>query len=85
MTPQQYQSALTTLGLTTEQAARWLGIGRSTAFRYAVDGAPGPVARALGMAVACVGVNRLGRSGLDHADGDYVRHSDLTAALGLGE
>lgn len=51
VTGPEYTAALTTLGLTTEQAAKWLGIGRSTAFRYAVDGAPGPVGRALDLAL----------------------------------
>jgi len=93
LTPAEYQSALTTLGLTTEQAAKWLGIGRSTAFRYAVDGAPGPVARALGMAVACKVVERFIPELHDPTGsvlmtpyengGRWVRHSDLTAAVGL--
>jgi len=47
VTPSQYQSALTTLSLTPEQAAEWLGIGRSTAYRYLKEGAPGPVAVAI--------------------------------------
>jgi len=79
MTGLEYQSALTTLGLTTEQAAKWLGIGRSTAFRYAVDGAPGPVARCLRVAVAVMALN-------DHwlsSYGSTVTSKDLTAAVGL--
>jgi len=47
MTPQQYTTALTTLSLSPEQAAEWLGIGRSTAYRYLKEGAPGPVAVAI--------------------------------------
>ena len=86
MTPAEYTTALSTLGLTTEQAAKWLGIGRSTAFRYAVDGAPGPVARALGMAVAVMEADRFWPDSSDDGtrcpQGKYVRHSDLTAALG---
>ena len=91
MTPSEYTTALTTLGLTTEQAAKWLGIGRSTAFRYAVDGAPGPVSVAIRQRLAIHGVDRyeecagLGDYGymLARPNGEWVRHSDLTAALGL--
>ena len=131
MDAQQYTTALTTLGLTTEQAAKWLGIGRSTAFRYAVDGAPGPVSVAIrerlertwrtidtapdaehGMFVVqafevrtfggqtytsdpvCVWRNLDGSFARWKQDFEpthwlplpkYVRHSDLTAALGLPE
>jgi len=83
MTGLEYTAALTTLDLTTEQAAKWLGIGRSTAFRYAVEGAPGPVARALGVAVAVKAASRWADP--DVPSVQWVRHSDLTAALGLGE
>lgn len=95
MTPAQYRQALTTLSLTPDQAAEWLGIGRSTAYRYLTEGAPGPVARCLRMAVALMGLDRcdveecgpVGRgwfTGVTDPDGEYVRHSDLTAAVGLG-
>ena len=86
MTAAEYTTALTILGLTTEQAAKWLGIGRSTAFRYAVDGAPGPVARALGTAlmnpawVYDADTNMWTKS-YDHITG--ISYSDLTAAVGL--
>ena len=43
MTPSQYRAALTTLGLTQLQAGAWLGVGRSTAQRYATRG-PSPAA-----------------------------------------
>lgn len=86
MTPQQYQSALTALSLTPDQAAIWLGIGRSTAYRYLKTGCEGAVARCLEVAVSVVGATV-------HEvemvwDGDWVcepvvRHSDLTAALSL--
>lgn len=79
MTPAAYQSALSTLGLTPDQAGEWLGIGRSTAWRYLKAGAPGPVERALGVAVGVVALapEDVGVSAR------YVNHSDLTAALEL--
>lgn len=38
-----YRTALTALGLTQIQAGAWLGVGRSTAQRYATRG-PSPAA-----------------------------------------
>lgn len=91
MTPAAYRSTLTTLGLTPDQAGEWLGIGRSTAWRYLKEGAPGPVARALGVAVGVVTADRWevysdrdGDAQVDYdKNGDWVSHSDLTAALDL--
>lgn len=86
MTPTEYATALTTLKLSPEQAATWLGIGRSTAYRYLKTGCEGPVVVAIRMAVAVM-------TATVHEvemvwDGDWVcepvvRHSDLTAAVGL--
>ena len=93
MTGPSYLSALHTLGLNPETAAPWLGVGRSTAYRYAQTGPIEPVARMIEMAMR---ISELSRYELDHeprdswaamiADGggEYVRHSDLTAAVGLG-
>ena len=90
MTPAQYQSALTTLSLTPDQAAIWLGIGRSTAYRYLKTGCEGAVARCLEVGVAIVTVQtwHIGDDGEEWFPmcdeiGAYVRHSDLTAAVGL--
>lgn len=47
MTPTEYTHALATLNLTPEQAANWLGIGRSTAYRYLKTGCEGPVVVAI--------------------------------------
>ena len=47
MTGPEYRTALTTLSLTPDQAAIWLGIGRSTAYRYLKTGCDGAVDRAL--------------------------------------
>ena len=87
MTPAQYQSALTALSLTPEQAAEWLGIGRSTAYRYLKEGAPGPVARALG--VMLMNPAHVYDAGTNTWTNSYTHitslsHSDLTAAVGLG-
>lgn len=87
MTGPEYQSALTTLSLTPDQAAVWLGIGRSTAYRYLKTGCEGAVERALGLAVKVWAMDRysVDSSGpyLASITGNYVRHSDLTAAVGL--
>lgn len=88
MTPTEYQSALTTLNLTPEQAATWLGIGRSTAYRYLKTGCEGPVVVAIRMAVAVVTADRYHDwpDGMSRGPGygEWVRHSDLTAAVGVG-
>ena len=83
MTPQQYQSALTTLSLTPDQAAIWLGIGRSTAYRYLKTGCEGAVERCLEMAVGVIGVARIDWTGRLKSDGQLCFHEDLTAAVGL--
>lgn len=86
MTGPEYTTALTTLNLTNDQAAIWLGVGRSTAFRYATKGPSGPAARAVGMAVSIAGLKRMRENdwgGIYDANGPYVSHSDLTAAVGL--
>lgn len=92
MTPLEYQSALTALSLTPDQAAIWLGIGRSTAYRYLKTGCEGAVAVAIRQRLAIEGAQRFD---MDHEprdgwagmmpdpSGEYVRHSDLTAAVGL--
>lgn len=86
MTPASYRQALTTLSLTNDQAAIWLGVGRSTAFRYANEGAPGPVERALLMAVGVMGAEVVAVSYDKWPTYDpLVRHSDLSAVVGLPE
>lgn len=47
MSPSEYTTALATLSLTPEQAATWLGIGRSTAYRYLKTGCEGAVSAAI--------------------------------------
>lgn len=92
MTPTEYRAALTTLGLSQLAAGRWLGVSPKTAQRYAVDGPSGPAARAVGMAVALVGLERWEVYGGHHGDSDehdtdpsgrYIRHSDLTDATAI--
>lgn len=90
----EYTQALTTLNLTPEQAATWLGIGRSTAYRYMTTGCEGPVVVAIRMAVAVVTLDRYdigiyesyGDSVEERIepDGEWVAYADLTAAVGVG-
>ncbi len=47
MTGPEYATAMHTLNLTPDQAASWLGIGRSTAYRYLKTGCEGPVVVAI--------------------------------------
>lgn len=51
MTPTDYRTALTTLGLSQLAAGRWLGVSPKTAQRYAVDGPSPGAAKAIQMAV----------------------------------
>ncbi len=99
MTGPEYQSALTTLSLTPDQAASWLGIGRSTAYRYLKTGCGGAVERALTerletawLVRTCASLNpdagEIGAGMLAQIVSEArriqsVRHSDLTAAVGL--
>lgn len=92
MTADQYRQALTTLNLTQGQVAKWLGVSLKTSHLYARNGPSGPAARAVGMAVALRNIERIEVLPLDAyrtggtepcADGEYVRHDDLTAAIGL--
>jgi len=86
MSADQYRQALSTLNLTQGQAAKWLGVSLKTSHLYARNGPSGPAARAVGMAVALRQLERQGDSygGCGPClDGKYVRHDDLTAAIGL--
>lgn len=47
MTPSEYRTALSTLGLSQLAAGRWLGVSPKTAQRYATEGPSGPAARAV--------------------------------------
>jgi hypothetical protein len=92
MTPAEYRTALATLGLSQLAAGRWLGVSNKTAQRYATTGPSGAAARAIGMAVAMMDVKRhqlmlLGGAYMEihrHPEGQWVRHSDLMDAVGLG-
>lgn len=92
MTGPEYAAALTTLGLTYETAATWLGIGRSTSHRYTQVGCEDrTVIKLLEVALAVKGLERFYVGPWDsysvkefyRTDGQWVRHSDLTAAVGL--
>jgi hypothetical protein len=51
MTPQEYRSALATLGLSQQAAGRWLMVSPKTAQNYAKLGPSGPAAVAIRMAL----------------------------------
>lgn len=52
MTAEEYRAALDTLGLTSAQAATWLGVTRKTGHNYAVSGPAPAAARAVSMLLA---------------------------------
>jgi hypothetical protein len=92
LTPAAYTTALATLGLSQADAAcAWLGVTRSTHYRYAQLGPTEPVARLITLAVRLRGLERLSPM-IQHdeiftmmgvRDGIFVRHADVTDALGL--
>lgn len=49
MTPAEYRTALSTLGLSQQAAGRWLKVSPKTAANYATVGPSGPAARAITM------------------------------------
>lgn len=83
MTPLQYITALATLGLSQADAAcAWLGVTRSTHYRYAQHGPTEPVARLITLAVRLRGLERYAEeTGL----GSVVRHADVTDAIGADQ
>ena len=56
MTPEDYRTALTTLGLTQQAAGRWLRVSPKTAQNYAKHGPSGPAAVAVEMRLALMPV-----------------------------
>lgn len=88
MTRNQYRQALSTLNLTQGQAAKWLGVSLKTSHLYARNGPSGPAARAVSIAVALRGIDRFdedqdAKFWLNMKGGDWIKHADLTAAIGL--
>lgn len=59
MTPLEYRTALTTLGLTQQAAGRWLRVSPKTAQNYAKHGPSGPAAVAVEMRLALLEAPRL--------------------------
>jgi len=47
VSPEEFTTALQTLGLDTQAAAKWLGVSVRAVQRYRVSGVKGPVERAL--------------------------------------
>lgn len=58
MTPSEYRTALTTLGLTQQAAGRWLRVSPKTAQNYAKHGPSGPAAVAVEMRLAAMSALR---------------------------
>lgn len=56
MSPSEYTTALSTLGMDNKAAAEWLGIGLRTQQRYAKNGPCGMASRAVKLAdkVSCI-------------------------------
>jgi len=52
MTADEYRATLEALGLTSAQAATWLGVTRKTGHNYAVSGPSPSAARAVAMLLA---------------------------------
>lgn len=51
MTPADYRTALTILGLSQIAAGRWLGVSKATAQRYATKGPSATAAKLIGYAL----------------------------------
>jgi len=52
MTPDEYRVALKSLGLTQNEAGRWLGVHEQSGRRWASEGPPEPVAKILRLVIA---------------------------------
>lgn len=74
MTPLEYRTALTTLGLTQQAAGRWLRVSPKTAQNYAKHGPSGPASVAVEMRLA------LWEEALKH---DSSRASDILRIAAL--
>lgn len=91
MTPLEYRTALTTLGLTQQAAGRWLRVCPKTAQNYAKFGPSGPAAVAVEMRLALRELQRYesavsirGKCGTVNAsDGEYVRYDDIAQIAAL--
>lgn len=51
MTPAEYRTAISTLGLSQLAAGKWLGVSPKTAQNYAIKGPSGPAAVAVRLAL----------------------------------
>jgi len=52
MTPDEYRATLKSLGLTQNEAGRWLGVHEQSGRRWAANGPPEPVAKFLRLVIA---------------------------------
>lgn len=84
MTPLEYRTALTTLGLTQQAAGRWLRVSPKTAQNYAKHGPSGPAAVAVEMRLALMNVQRVHTDGYkwrEGHNGPFVLYEELEDAL----
>jgi len=87
MTPAEYKSARATLGLSHDDLAAWLGVNRASSYKWesGVNEVPGPVARAVGLALAIETADKDWMSGYDCSDGRVVFYSDIAPLLAVRE
>lgn len=77
VTGPELSTALQTLGLDTQAAAKWLGVSVRAVQRYRVSGAPGPVAGMVRNALAIVFKRDMYLEKRDKADPFGVSSSNL--------
>ena len=90
MTPLEYRTALTTLGLTQQAAGRWLRVSPKTAQNYAKHGPSGPAAVAVEMRLALAGLQRYepydyhgSYDENESDDGSWVKYDDIAQIAAL--
>lgn len=91
MTGPELSTALQTLGLDTQAAAKWLGVSVRAVQRYRVSGVKGPVAGMVRIATDILKLDRhepdsdgYGWFGMSQEPyGDYVERRDVVNALAL--
>ena len=88
MTPAEYRTALSALGLSQLAAGRWLNVSPKTAQNYASKGPSGPAAVAIRMRLAMSQVKPVAlweaiQIGKLNPTEDWVRCSDLEPVISL--
>lgn len=82
MTPAEYRTALSTLGLSQLAAGRWLGVSPKTAQNYATKGPSGPAARAIWLALSMLSISRIENKD-DGGDWDEINDARFIARCAL--